>query len=173
MSASLHELFLGFSIRKLDQLTSRIVDCLGRLSDEQVWARKHPTQNAVGNLVLHLCGNVRQWIGYGVVGLPDIRHRQEEFDATGPMPVEELKLRLREAVQAAAASLEGLGPEDLLRRTTIQGYELTVLEAIYHVVEHFSQHTGQVIYATKQLTVGGLGYYRHLHDTPGQAPGTP
>jgi uncharacterized damage-inducible protein DinB len=173
MSASLHELFLDYSIRKLDQHTSRIVDCLGRLSDEQVWARKHPTQNAVGNLVLHLCGNVRQWIGYGVAGLPDIRHRQQEFEATGPIRVDELKLRLQEAVQAATASLKGLSAEDLLRRTTIQHYDVTVLEAIYQVVEHFAQHTGQVIFAAKLLTGEDLGYYRHLNYAPEQAPRTP
>ena len=50
----------------------------------------------------------------------------------------------------------------LAERVTIQKYDVTVLEAIFHVVEHFSHHTGQILFATKMLTGEDLGYYKHL-----------
>lgn len=154
--------FLGFSVRKLEQLSSRICDCLQRLSDEQVWWRQHDVQNAVGNLVLHLCGNVRQWIGHGVAGLPDVRRRDEEFAVRGGISRQELIHKLEETVELACSILKEVPPSKLLERTRVQTYEITVLEAIYHVVEHFAQHTGQILYVTKLLTGQDLGYYRHL-----------
>ena len=157
------QLFLDYSARKLRQLTTRIEDCLGRLTEEQIWARGTESENAVGNLVLHLGGNLRQWIVSAVGGLPDTRRRDEEFAARrGPAPTG-LAVRLRETVNQAAAVLETLPPERLTGHISVQNYDLTVLEAVYHVVEHFSGHTGQIIYATKLLTGKDLGYYRHLN----------
>jgi uncharacterized protein DUF1572 len=80
---SCEQLFLDYSVRKLRQLTGRIEDCLGRLTEEQIWARGAESENAVGNLVLHLSGNVRQWIVAAVGGRPDIRERDAEFGARG------------------------------------------------------------------------------------------
>lgn len=134
----------------------RIEDCLARLTPEQIWARGGESENAVGNLVLHLCGNVRQWI------LSGVRQRDEEFAARGGIGAEELAARLRETIQEATAVLESLPLERLTERVRIQNYDVTVLEAIYHVVEHFSGHTGQIIFATKLFTGNDLGYYRHL-----------
>ncbi len=81
MAATLDALFLRFATNKLEQMSERIVDCLGRLSDDQIWSRGGESQNAVGNLVLHLCGNVRQWILGGIGGQADVRDRDEEFAA--------------------------------------------------------------------------------------------
>ena len=157
------QLFLDYSVRKLRQLTARIEDCLGRLTEEQVWARGAESENAVGNLVLHLGGNLRQWIVSGVGGLPDTRQRDEEFAARSGQTPTGLAAGLRETVDRAAAVLEALPPERLTGHIRVQNYDLTVLEAVYHVVEHFSGHTGQIIYATKLLTGKDLGYYRHLN----------
>ncbi len=162
MNRNLDRIFLRFSAEKLNQFSSRIIDCLGRLSYEQIWWRGSKNENAAGNLVLHLCGNVRQWIGAGVAGKADIRAREEEFRAAGGPGAEELAGRLRAAVAEALAVLDGLTAESLGRRITVQGYQVTVLEAVYHVVEHFAQHTGQILFATKQFTHQDLGYYRHL-----------
>jgi len=162
METELHQIFLEFSRRKLRQLADRIADCLGRLTEEQIWSRSGRHQNAAGNLVLHLCGNVRQWIGHGVGGLPDIRAREEEFAARGGLSGTELIGRLNAVLRQADAILAHLTPERLRKPVTIQGYNLTVLEAIYHVVEHFAQHAGQIIFITKWLTGEDLGYYRHL-----------
>lgn len=154
--------FLDYSARKLTQLGGRIADCLDRLTEEQIWARGGTNENAVGNLVLHLCGNAGQWIGHGVGGHPDTRHRDAEFAARGDADAAELKHLLDEVLKSATRVIANLPPSRLVESVTIQGYRVTVLEAIYHVVEHFSGHTGQIQYATKLLTGADLGYYRHL-----------
>jgi hypothetical protein len=154
--------FLDFSARKLPQFAGRIEDCLARLTEEQIWARAADNENAVGNLVLHLSGNVRQWIISGVGGKPDIRQRDAEFAARSGSSAAEMAALLRGTVAEATAVLEALPEARLAARVRIQGYDLTVLEAIYSVVEHFSGHTGQIIFATKLLTGNDLGYYGHL-----------
>ena len=159
---SCDRLFLDYSARKLRQLAGRIEDCLGRLTEEQIWARGAETENAVGNLVLHLNGNVRQWIVAAVGGRPDIRQRDAEFGARGGLTASGLAGRLRGIVDEAAGAIETLAPDRLAERLTVQGYHVTVLEAIYSAVEHFSGHTGQIVYATKLLTGEDLGYYNHL-----------
>jgi uncharacterized damage-inducible protein DinB len=164
--------FLEYSANKLAQHVERISECLGRLSGEEVWARASDNENAVGNLVLHLCGNVRQWIGTGVAGNPDVRERDREFAARGNVTPAELRTRLQEVVGEAAAVIRGLEPRRLQDRTVIQGYDVTLLEAIYHVVEHFSGHAGQIIFATKLLTGADLSFYRHLQ-RPGHGEQVP
>jgi uncharacterized damage-inducible protein DinB len=158
------EIFISFSANKLTQLAGRIATCMDQLSEDQIWARNSGNENAIGNLVLHLCGNVRQWIGYGAAGKSDIRERDREFAARGGIEAPELKKRLAAVVQEAADIIRGLTTGRLAERTTIQSYNVTVLEAVYHVVEHFSQHTGQIIFATKLLTGAEMGFYRHLHE---------
>jgi len=155
-------IFLDYSCSKLQQQTERICDCLDRLGGEQIWLRDTENENAVGNLVLHLCGNVRQWIVAGLGGKPDIRQRDLEFAERSGASADQLKARLRETVRDAATVLRGLGPDHLLERKKIQKYEMPALEAVYHVVEHFSGHAGQIIYATKRFTGTDLGFYAHL-----------
>jgi uncharacterized damage-inducible protein DinB len=168
---TVEETFLKFSADKLEQLHGRIQDCLARLTPEQIWARTSENENAVGNLVLHLSGNVRQWIGSGVAGLPDHRQRDTEFDARGGKSTEELADLLRTRVAEAASIIRAAPTPRLTQRITPQGHDVTVLEAIAHVVEHFSQHTGQVILITKILTSQDLGYYQHLRGS-GRAAGS-
>lgn len=169
---SIDRLFLTFSINKLEQLTSRIEDCLERLNEDQIWARGSDAENAIGNLVLHLSGNVRQWIISAVGGQPDVRNRDREFAARGDIPPADLKARLHTTVVEAIRVLGVLSPERLTDRVLVQKYDVTVLEAVYHVVEHFSMHTGQILFVTKSLTKTDLGYYRNLSD-PGHAEKTP
>jgi len=166
-------LFVECSVRRLKELVPRIETCLGKLTPEQVWARGGENENAVGNLVLHLCGNVRQWILSGVGGQPDTRERDGEFAARGGASIAELGARLRETVDEAAAVIAALTPERLAERLLVQSYQVTVLEAVYHVVDHFSMHTGQILFATKMLTGADLGFYRHLSAGQPHAEKTP
>jgi uncharacterized damage-inducible protein DinB len=154
------EEFLRFSAEKLAQLFGRIETCVGKLTPEQIWTRAADNDNAVGNLVLHLAGNVRQWILCGVGGAEDRRDRDSEFAArSGESAVE----TLRPVVQEAVALIAALPGERLSEKKIIQKhYDVTVLEAIYHVVEHFSMHTGQIIFATKLLTGEDLEFYGYL-----------
>ncbi|HEX3875745.1 MAG TPA: DinB family protein [Bryobacteraceae bacterium] len=155
-------IFIDYSVRQLQVLAGRIDVCLGRLSEEQVWMRGGENENAAGNLVLHLCGNVRQWIVSGVGGASDTRHRDAEFAAREGASIAGLKEKLVAAVSDAVGTLQATSDERLLERITVQQREYTVLEAVYHVVEHFAMHTGQIIFATKMLTGDDLGFYAHL-----------
>ncbi len=155
--------FLKFSADKLVQLSGRIEDCLGRLNNDQLWMRNNENENSVGNLVLHLCGNLGQWIGWGVAGKRDVRERDKEFEARGGVQPAELSRRLAATISEVSGIIRNLAPERLSEMTTIQKYNITVMEAIYHAVEHFAQHTGQIIFATKLLTGQDLGYYKHLN----------
>lgn len=155
-------IFIDFSVKKLRQLTSRIDDCCRRLTDEQIWARHGDAQNAVGNLVLHLSGNVRQWIIAGVGGVQFERDRDGEFNATGGVSRDEMLARLSATVEEAIRVLEKQSGGALLRRVHIQKYDLTAIEAVYHVVEHFAMHAGQIMFATKMFVNEDLGYYGHL-----------
>ena len=163
---------LKASAGKLQQLCSRIEACLDKLTPEQIWTRGGDSQNAAGNLVLHLAGTVRQWILHGAGSQPDVRQRDAEFAARELDP-RELQRRLRETVDEAAALLLALPHARLLERVTIQKYDLTVLEAILHVVEHFAEHTGQIIFITKFLTGEDLGFYAHLRSAKAHGEKTP
>ena len=159
--------FLTFSGGKLLQLMDRIDSCVQQLTSEQIWMRANTNQNAVGNLLLHLNGNVRQWILHGVGGQVDVRDRDAEFAAKDAAGAKELLARLRATVEETAALLRTLPAGRLMERVDTQGYDCTVLAAIYHVVEHFAGHTFQIIYATKLFTGEDLGFYAHLsHAAP-------
>jgi uncharacterized damage-inducible protein DinB len=163
---------LKFSADTLAQHCGRIETCVDRLTPEQIWARNSGNANAAGNLILHLSGNVRQWILHGVGGAPDVRQRDQEFEARDGLDPQELKRRLRSTVDEACVVLRALPPERLEERRTIQKSDLTVLEAILHVIEHFSGHAGQIIFITKFLTGEDLGFYAHLRSrhAPAETP---
>jgi uncharacterized damage-inducible protein DinB len=163
--STIEDEFLKCSAEKLNQLCGRIESCLDRLTPEQIWTRGGENQNAIGNLVLHLSGNVRQWILHGVAGEEDHRVRDIEFSTREPQSTASLKQRLRSTVDQALLLLPTLGREQLLQRIDIQAYDnVTKLQAIFHVVEHFSGHTGQIIFLTKWLTGEDLGFYAHLQN---------
>jgi uncharacterized damage-inducible protein DinB len=169
---SLETTLQNYSADQLEQLCGRIETCLGKLTPEQIWTRGHDNENAVGNLVLHLAGNVRQWILHGVGGQPDHRQRDTEF-AARELDTAELKRRLRSTVDEASAVMRAVPPGQWLEHRTIQKYDVTVLEAVLHVVEHFSGHTGQIIFITKFLTGEDLGFYAHLRTAAAHGEKTP
>jgi uncharacterized damage-inducible protein DinB len=129
------------------------------LPSSALWTRTNEESNSVGNLLLHLTGNVRQWIVTGIGGAPDTRHRAAEFAAQEGAPASELLARLDAVLVDADTVLGELGPADLLTRRTIQGREVKVCEVIYHVVEHFAMHMGQVILIAKQQAPGAIKFY--------------
>jgi uncharacterized damage-inducible protein DinB len=137
----------------------KIERCLEKLTDEQIWWRANADSNSIGNLLLHLSGNARQWIVSGIGGRPDNRERQTEFDAREAGSAASLIAALKQTVDEADAVLAELSPEHLLQSRLIQGSDVNVLEAIFHVVEHFSMHTGQIILITKMLTQSGMRFY--------------
>ncbi len=162
MNSDVTALFLDYSAKKLDQMTQRILVCLGKLTEEQIWARGAEHENSIGNLVLHLCGNVRQWIVSGVGKQSFDRDRDAEFNARGSASIEELRLLLGSTIEEAQKVLAVQTADNLVLRTTVQGYEGSHLECIYHVLCHFSEHTGQIQFITKALCGHELGFYTHL-----------
>jgi uncharacterized damage-inducible protein DinB len=140
----------------------KIERCHDRLSDEDIWWRPNDASNSIGNLILHLCGNVTMWIIGGVGNRPFERDRQQEFDERTHLPAAELRRRLHTVLQQAEGVMAAVDDSALLEKRTIQDYEVTVLEAIYHVVEHFGMHTGQIILLSKART----GQDLRLWDVP-------
>src|SRR5689334_13924970 len=143
--------------RLRDDYLVNITAAAGELTDDQIWWRPNEASNSIGNLVLHLCGNARQWIVAGVGGAPDARERAKEFAERGPIPRGALMALLdatladvdaRLAVLERAVDAAGSGAP-LQRACVPQGFAQTVLDAVFHVVEHFSYHTGQIVLLAK------------------------
>jgi hypothetical protein len=153
------ELFVTHSVQKLEQMSDYIESCLDRLTEDQIWTRGSEPENSVGNLVLHLCGNLGQWIGHYVAGRPDTRDRVAEFAAESRFSAAELKARLRAAVEAAKADVGALTDGRLGDPVRTTDGQTQVLKVVYQVVGHFQQHTGQIMFATKLMTRGDLGFY--------------
>jgi uncharacterized damage-inducible protein DinB len=142
-----------------EEYLPKIERCLERLTDEQIWWRANSESNSIGNLLLHLSGNARQWIVCGLGEVVDDRVRQAEFDERRSIPRDDLLALLRGTVKAVDETLASFEPHRLLERFTIQGTESTALAAIFHVTEHFSMHTGQIILLTKALAKMDLVFY--------------
>lgn len=137
----------------------KIERCFEALTDEQIWWRPNEESNSIGNLVLHLSGNLRQWVVCGAGGAGDARNRAQEFAERSMVPREELLDRIRQTVSAADEALARLDLNVLLEQRQIQNCDVTLLDAIFHAVEHFSMHTGQIILLTKMVTGSDLGFY--------------
>ena len=142
------------------QYLPRIEKCISQLSDEEIWWRPNPESNSLGNLVLHLCGNVRQWIISGLGGAEDIRERDLEFSEQGPVPREALVDQLRTTVREACRVFSRLSDDSLRRKHAIQGFHVTGVYAVVHVTEHFGYHAGQIIYITKLKRAEDLKFTR-------------
>lgn len=159
IDATLTHAFTAYATGRLLDCLANAERCVGLLTVEQVWHRPNDVSNAIGNLALHLTGNVTQWILEGLGGEPYDRNRPAEFAERGPLPAEVVLPPLREAVERACGVIKRLTPESLVREYLIQGRIVTGLAATFHVVEHFSFHTGQIVSTTKLLTGRDLSLY--------------
>lgn len=137
----------------------KIRRCVEAMPEQDLWWRPNPRSNSVGNLLLHLAGNIRQWVVAGIGGESDARQRQEEFDAAGGLDRRAALDLLEATMRDVDRVLSALDADRLLERRIIQGREVSVLDALYHAVEHFGMHTGQIIYIAKLRTGTDLGFY--------------
>ena len=151
----------------MEEMWPRLCSCLDGLTEEQLWWRPNPASNSIGNLLLHLNGNVGQWILQGLGGAPGERNRDAEFAERGPVDAGKLRQTLERTLKQVDLLLARLSEQDLLQHRDIQVYSnVTGIEAIYHVVEHFAMHYGQILYISKLIRGEGLGFYQHLDPKP-------
>ena len=148
--------------RLFDESMPRLRKCLEQLSEPEVWQRPNEHSNSVGNLVLHLEGNIRQWVVGGLGGRPDNRRRQAEFDERGPISKADLLAKMERAMEEVAQTLEQVQPEELLEYREVQTFRESGLSILVHVVEHFSYHVGQITYIVKAKKDMDMGYYEDV-----------
>jgi uncharacterized damage-inducible protein DinB len=154
------DLFLASARRHLvEEYLPKIRSCVDQLSEEDLWWRASDAENSAGNLLLHLSGNIRQWIISGLGDAPDARRRQEEFDERGPIPKAEVLRLFESTVLEADAVLRQFDGKRLAEVRRFQRWDHTCLYAVSHVVEHVAQHMGQIIFITKLRTKRDLRFF--------------
>ena len=146
---SLGHVYIDEVRRRLATCHDRIIHCLNQLDDAQLWWRSRESMNSIANLVLHLSGNLEQWIVSGVGGAQDLRNRPLEFSDRTPIPKEQLRQRLSSTVSRADEVLAHVHDAKLLEPRRIQGFEETVLSAIFESLAHLNGHTQEIVYITR------------------------
>jgi uncharacterized damage-inducible protein DinB len=146
--------------RMFGECWPRIKQCLAELTEDDIWFRPNEASNSVGNIVLHLCGNVGQYVLFALGGRPDRRKRAEEFSSRGPIPKAELIAKLDATLTEAREIIRGFDHAKLTEFRRVQGSDERAVAVIIHVVEHFSYHTGQIAYFVKAGKGIDLGFYR-------------
>lgn len=151
--------FIDQSIHRIDENTKRLRACLDEINESDTWRRPNENSNSVGNLILHLCGNIRQYAISSLGNIPDSRERDKEFSADGGYSKLELFDKLRSTLEEAKGVMQNVSTIDLLRKRKVQGYTYSGIGIIIHITEHYSYHTGQIIFWTKLLKNKDLGFY--------------
>ena len=159
MKHALRDEFIQQSISRLEENTPKIEKCLNELTEDEVWHRPNASSNSTGNIILHLCGNITQYVISCLGNTADTRERDKEFSSTRVLQKAELIDKLKTTVEAAIKIMRSLNNNDMLAKHTVQGYDLTTIGIIIHVVEHYSYHTGQIIFWTKLIKDKDLGFY--------------
>jgi uncharacterized damage-inducible protein DinB len=146
-----HRLVLAHVDRDLALYLDKIRTCVALLDEDEVWRRTGAATNSVGNLLLHLAGNLSQWVLEGIGGRPYARQRTREFTSERTASRDTLVARLSEVVGDCRRVIAGLSEDDLAAPRTIQKYSTDGLHAVLHVWEHMSYHTGQIVLLAKQM----------------------
>jgi len=154
--------FIDQSIIRLDEYTKKVERCIEELNEEEIWMRPNENSNSIGNLVLHIHGNITQYIISSLDNHEDMRDRNHEFDARHGYNRSKLIQMLTSLSSNIKAIINQISIDDLLKIRSVQGFRLSGLGIIYHVVEHYSYHTGQIVFWTKLLKNRDLGFYNDL-----------
>ncbi len=154
--------FIDQSIHRIEENTPKIVKCVDALTEEQIWQRPNETSNSIGNMMLHLCGNITQYIVSALGDQPDIRERDKEFSVKGGFSKEELVSKLIDTLNRAISVIRNTDENRQMKIHSVQGFSYSGIGIIIHVTEHYSYHTGQIIFWTKQLTSKDLGFYANV-----------
>ncbi len=154
-----------FERRVFEESYTRIFKCLSLLSEESIWFAPNKQVPPVGNLVLHLCGNARQWILSGIGNYPDNRDRNQEFVPQSNIRKSDLIFLLENLKVNIRLTLTEMEESKISENLVIQGFNETGFSALIHVIEHFSYHTGQITTLTKMITNKDTGYYQGFNLT--------
>ncbi len=155
--------FIDQSIHRIDESTKKLTSCLSELEETETWKRPNQNSNSVGNIILHLCGNIRQYAVSSLGNKKDIRERDKEFSADGGYPKAALQKKFLDTVEEAKNIIQNISIEELLRKRKVQGFYYSGIGIIVHVTEHLSYHTGQIIFWTKLLKNKDLGFYSGIN----------
>lgn len=150
-------------VEKIRENTDKVLRCLSDFSDKEMWDRPNAASNSMGNLILHLCGNITQYILSALGGQEDHRERDKEFETTGGYTRDQLLNQLVQTTKEATSVIMDLDPGKFLKVRSVQGFQLTAIGILVHVTEHYSYHTGQIAFQTKQVRNKDLGFYAHIN----------
>ena len=154
--------FIEQSISRFEENTPKIEKCLAELTEDELWHRPNASSNSTGNIILHLCGNITQYVLSSLGNTEDKRERDKEFSSTRVLQKAELIDKLKTTVSAAVKIMRSLNDDDMLQKHSVQGFDLSAIGIIIHVVEHYSYHTGQIIFWTKLIKDKDLGFYSNV-----------
>lgn len=154
--------FIKDCCRHLNEYTKRVKICLDLLSEEQVWQKPNEASNSIANLILHLCGNMTQYVLSSLGGKADARERDKEFTAKDGFNKEQLFEKLSAVVHSVIEEIQIHDEDSLLKTRMVQGFEKNGIAIILHITEHYSYHTGQIALLTKLMTNEDLGFYKGL-----------
>ena len=157
----LHEIRTN-ALFRIDENSRMIGIALQHVTEEVIWKRPNENSNSIGNLILHLCGNISQYIISSLGESPDIRERDTEFEVTEGFSKIELLGKLLETTSKAKDIISSSTAEQFLKEREVQGFNLTGIGILIHVVEHYSYHTGQIAFWVKQLKNKSLGFYTDI-----------
>lgn len=158
-----HQDFKDNAIFRLEENVRMISIALSKVVEEELWTKQNQSLNTLGNQLLHICGNMTQYIVSGLGGNPDERNREEEFSTEDGFTKDELLQRLLLTVQTSTTIIDDATPENLLKKRKVQGFDLSGVGVVLHAVEHFSYHTGQIAMQVKLVIDQPLGFYEGMN----------
>jgi uncharacterized damage-inducible protein DinB len=150
------------ALYRLDESTRMIKKSLMDISEEEVWQKPNDSLNSIGNLILHVHGNMTQYIISSLGENDDNRKRAAEFSTLGGFTKLELLKKLEDTVDTAKRVIFDARPEQLVKIRSVQGFSFSGVGVIMHAVEHYSYHTGQIAFWVKLLKNKDLGFYEGM-----------
>ena len=155
--------FIEQSIYRIEENTHRITKCLEEIDEIEIWKSANENSNSIGNIILHLCGNIRQYAISALGETKDIRERDKEFSTKTGYTKTELLNKLTHTIAEASGIIKNIDENRLTKIYSVQGFNLSGIGIIIHVTEHYSYHTGQIAFWTKQLKNKDLGFYAGIN----------
>src|SRR5450631_3318420 len=154
--------FIQQSVYRIKGNTKRIIKCFQEIDETEIWQRPNENSNSIGNIIFHLCGNIRQYAISSLSEIEDVRVRDKEFSAQKSFNKNELLAKLKDTVDEAIEIIENLDESELIKIYSVQGFNLSGIGIIIHVTEHYSYHTGQIAFWVKLLKNKDLGFYGNI-----------